>query len=49
MMKEDNKTDRIPVTQRTRFRLKKYYVINNLKNYDESINKLLDEIEKIKK
>ncbi len=42
MQKEDKKSDRIPVSQKTRMRLKKYYVLNGFRNYDEGINHLLD-------
>ena len=44
MNKEDKKSDRIPVSGKTRMRLKKYYVIKNLKSYDDAINLLLDKI-----
>ena len=46
MDKEDKKTDRIPVTKKTRLRLKKYYVSEELANYDEGVNELLDKSEK---
>ena len=46
MQKEDKKSDRIPVCTKTRIRLKKFYVINNMKNYDEAINILLNRVEK---
>lgn len=46
MQKEDKKSDRIPVSTKTRMRLKKFYVLNNMKNYDEAINILLNKIEK---
>lgn len=48
MKKEDKKSDRIPVSNKTRVRLKKFYVINNFNNYDEAINILLDKTEKEK-
>jgi hypothetical protein len=46
MGKEEKKSDRIPTTTKTRLRLKKYYVNQELRNYDEAINILLDNIEK---
>lgn len=42
MERNEKKSDRIPVTKKTRIRLKKYYVNEELKNYDEAINNLLD-------
>ena len=45
MQKEDKKSDRIPVSQKTRIRLKKFYVLKNLRNYDVAINLLLDKDE----
>ena len=45
MDKEDKKTDRVPVTKKTRLRLKKYYVMEELNNYDEGVNDLLDKTE----
>lgn len=46
MLREEKKSDRIPVSKKTRIRLKKHYVLKNLKNYDEAINLLLDKDEK---
>ena len=46
MDKSDRKSDRIPVTKKTRLRLKKYCANQELKNYDEAINNILDEVGK---
>ena len=46
MKKEDKKDDRIPCCPKTKQRLKKYYVTNEFKNYDNAVNYLLDKIEK---
>ncbi len=45
----DKKSDRIPVSAKTRQRLKKYYVNKDFKSYDEAVNHLLDEIGKSSK
>ena len=45
----DKKSDRIPVTKKTRLQLKKYCVNQELKNYDEAIVKLLFLAEKSSK
>jgi len=44
----EKKEDRIPCCNKTKMRLKKYQVNNEMKNYDEAINKLLDKVEKKK-
>jgi hypothetical protein len=38
MDRGEKKSDRIPVSNKTRIRLKKYYVNEGFKNYDEAIN-----------
>ena len=49
MERGDKKSDRIPVSTKTRERLKKYYVNKSFKSYDEAINYLLNEIDKSSK
>jgi hypothetical protein len=45
----EKKSDRIPVTKKTRIRMRKYYVNEGFANYDEGLNNLLDKVEKSSK